>query len=336
MTSRLHDGHDGHDGHHGHDPADTILGVDIGGTKTALLATARATGRRVATARIDTPREAGPEAIVRLLRHESNAMLARAGIDPRSVRAVGCAVPGPVDVHGVVIRAGNLDGWDHVPLRSLLEREWGAPALAAFIEQDANAGALGEMWRGAAQAMVDFVFLALGTGVGAGIVLGRRIHRGAHHAAGEVGNLAIGPWTLGHGSPGEHNLAARIGSRALKARAREATGENVPAADAAAGADADPRLEDLARDIADDLALAVIAIASVLDPEAIVFGGGTAAAGEALLARVRERVRGALGVEPALVVAALGEEAQLYGAVAGAMNRLDPTFDPAAGPRPLA
>jgi glucokinase len=326
MTSGVHDRGDTHD------PADTILGVDIGGTKTALMATARATGRRVATTRIETPRDAGPEAIVRLLRDESNAMLARAGIDPRSVRAVGCAVPGPVDIHGVVIGAGNLDGWDHVPLRTLLEQEWGAPSVPAFVEQDANAGALGEMWQGVAQAMADFVFLALGTGVGAGIVLGRRLHRGAHHAAGEVGNLAIGPYALRHEARGEHNLASRIGSRALKARAREATGENVRAAEAASGADDDPRLAGIARDTADDLAVAVIAIASILDPEAIVFGGGTSAGGEALIERVRERVRGELGVDPVLVVSALGEDAQLYGTVAGAMNRLDATFDPTAGP----
>jgi predicted NBD/HSP70 family sugar kinase len=314
----------------GQNPADTILGIDIGGTKTALMATARATGRRVATARIDTPREAGPGAFVGVLRSVSNAMLAGAGLDPRSVRAVGCAVPGPVDAHGLVIRAGNLGGWDHVPLQALLEQEWRAPA---FVEQDANAGALGEMWQGVARVMNDFVFLALGTGVGAGIVLGKHLHRGAHHAAGEVGNLAIGPGAPGHGPRDEHNLAARIGSRALRARAREATGQNVRAADAAAGASADPRLAGIGRDAAGDLAVAVIAIASLLDPEAIVFGGGTAAAGEALLARVRECVKGELWVEPVLVLAELGEEAQLYGAIAGALARLDPDFRPSPGSR---
>jgi predicted NBD/HSP70 family sugar kinase len=107
--------------------------------------------------------DAGPAAFVALLRRESDAMLARAGGDARSVGAVGCAVPGQVDGDGLVIGAGNLDGWDRVPLRTLLGEEWLAPA---FVDQDANAGALGEMWRGAARTMRDFVFVALGTASG--------------------------------------------------------------------------------------------------------------------------------------------------------------------------
>jgi glucokinase len=308
---------------HVDDPRDTILAIDIGGTKTALLATERATVRRLASTSLPTPHDAGPAAFVALLRRESDAMLARAGVDPRSVGAVGCAVPGQVDGDGLVIGAGNLDGWDRVPLRTLLEEEWLAPA---FVDQDANAGALGEMWRGAAQTMRDFVFVALGTGIGAGIVLGGRIHRGAHHAAGELGDLAPAPSALGRGPRDHHNLASRIGSRALTRRGRAATGADVPASEVVRGAAADLRLAGVARDVAGDLAVAVIAIAALLDPEAIVLGGGTSAAGPELLAAVRARVRDELWIEPVLVVAALGEEAQLYGVVAGATGRLDPNF----------
>ena len=309
--------------------SETILGVDIGGTKTALMATRRSTGQRIATACFDTPRNTGPAAFLAILRRESDAMLGLAGVEPRSVRAVGCAVPGQVDGDGLVIGAGNLDGWNHVPLRALLEDEWGA---SAFVEQDANAGALGEMWRGAARKMSDFVFLALGTGVGAGIVLGGRIHRGAHHAAGEVGDLVPDPRALRRGPRDQHNLASHIGSRALRARARDATGAEMRPVDIVPGADVDPRLRSVARDVADDLAVTVIAIAALLDPEAIIVGGGTAAGSEALLARVRERVKDELWIEPVLVLAALGEESQLYGAIYGAMTRLDPLFVVANAP----
>lgn len=302
---------------------DTILAFDIGGTKTAMMAATLATGRAFATASIDTPRDVGPDAFIAVLRSEADAMLAKASVERQSVRAVGCAVPGQVDGDGLVIGAGNLEGWNHVPLRTLLEGEWRAPA---FVEQDANAGALGEMWRGAAKALEDFVFLALGTGVGAGIVLGGRIHRGAHHAAGELGDLIFDPDILGRGRRDEHNLASRLGSRALRRRAREATGHHVGAADAASGGPGDARLAGVARDIASEVAVAVIAIAALLDPEAILFGGGTSAAGEDLLARVRQRIQNELWIEPVLVLAALGEEAQLYGAIAGAKALLDPTF----------
>ena len=80
-------------------------------------------------------------------------------------------------------------------------------------------------------------------------------------------------------------------------------------------------------DVTNELATAVIAIASLLDPEAIVLGGGTAkSGGEALLARIRERVEPEIWIAPTLLLAALGPEAQLYGAIAGAMNRLNPNF----------
>jgi glucokinase len=306
---------------------DTILGIDIGGTKTSLLAAARATGRVVARSHIETPRGAEPSALVELLGRESRSMLERAGADPEAVRAVGCAVPGLVDPVGRVIGAGNLTGWNDVPLWALLEHEWYAPA---FVEQDANAGAIGEMWLGVAKAMNDFVFLALGTGVGAGIVLRRRIHRGAHQAAGELGDLLLGPPIGGRRVRNAGNLAARVGSRALRMRAREATRREVRAVEAASGATGDSRLESVARDIAGELAVAVIAIGALLDPEAIVFGGGTAAAGERLLARVRDCTKGALPVDPVLVLASLGEDAQVYGAIAGALGRIDPDFVRAA------
>jgi glucokinase len=315
------------------DDGHTILGIDIGGTKTALMATTRTTGRCLAKASLDTPHDAAPGAFIALLRREADAMLAGAGIKPGSVTAVGCAVPGQVDGEGLVIGAGNLEGWGQVPLRTLLEREWRAPA---FVDQDANAGALGEMWRGAAQAMSDFVFIALGTGVGAGIVLGRRIHRGAHHAAGELGDLVPDRDALGRGPRDAHNLASRLGSRALRSRARRMTGDDMRAADVVSNAAHDRRLAAVARDMAADVAIAVIAISALLDPEAIVFGGGTAAAGEDLLAQVRDRVKHELWIEPVLVLAALGEAAQLYGVVAGAMAKLDPNFVMATAGRPPA
>lgn len=309
-------------GRNSQNATDTILGVDIGGTKTALFATARATGEKIAATTFDTPRDVGPTAMIAVLQRESEAMLLAAGVEPRSIRAVGCAVPGQVDGNGLVIGAGNLK-WDRVPLREQIEAAWQVPA---FVEQDANAGALGEMWRGVAQTMSDFVFVALGTGVGAGIVLGRRLHRGARHAAGELGDLVPDPRALGRGPRDEHNLASRIGSRALRTHAREATGDEIRAADVVSGAAADARLGAIARDLAADLAIVVIAIAAVLDPEAIILGGGTSTGGEALVSRVMARVKPELFREPVLVLAALGEEAQLYGAVAGAMARLDPDF----------
>ena len=157
-----------------------LVAVDIGGSKISFLAREAGSGREVHTDKVKTPTNAGVEGILRLIdAHIERIPGGRAG-----VVALGVAVPGHVDSEGHVLNAGNLEGWVNVPLRTLLEDRYGVPV---FVERDANCGAIGERWTGAGRKMNDFVFLALGTGVGAGLFLDGRIYRGAHFAAGEAG-----------------------------------------------------------------------------------------------------------------------------------------------------
>lgn len=299
-----------------------VVGVDIGGTKVALLATDIATGEDLARDRFATPAEAGPSAMIGQVIEAVRRLVERAGRDAGSLRAVGLAAPGQVDAEqGRVIAAGNLAGWHDVPLRDIAAHELGVPA---FVDNDANAGALGERWRGAARQMHNFVFLALGTGVGAGVVINGRIHRGFHHAAGEVGNFIMGRRYLGRRRHGHGNLELLAGGPAIRAGTRGVVGEPLKVADAFRRAEDDRRLERLADEVADYLAIAVINIAALLDPEAIIFGGGAAAAGEPLIDRVRARVDRELQARPALIRSPLGEDAQLHGAVFGALWQLDP------------
>jgi hypothetical protein len=160
--------------------------------------------------------------------------------------------------------------------------------------------------------MNNFVFLALGTGVGAGIVVNGRLHRGFHDAAGELGNLVIGREFLGEERGGVGNLAALVGGKTIRAKAKEAAGKELSAADALERAD-DAELGPIADEVVDYVAMTVIAIAAILDPEAIVFGGGTAEAGARLVEPVRARIAGELPAPPALVHAVLGADAQLHG-----------------------
>ena len=172
--------------------------------------------------------------------------------------------------------------------------------------------------------MNNVVFLALGTGIGAGLVINGRLHRGFHHAAGEVGNFIMGREFLGQERGGHGNLELLVGSPAIREEARDAAGEELNAAEAIEQADEDERLQRVADEVADYVAMAAINIAALLDPEAIVFGGGTSAAGDDLLEPVRERVERELAVRPKLLRSALGEDAQLHGAVFGALWRLNP------------
>ena len=172
--------------------------------------------------------------------------------------------------------------------------------------------------------MNSFVFLTVGTGVGAGVMINGRLRRGFHNAAGEVGNFVMGRGFLGQERGLHGNLEMLVGGPGLRERAMDAIGEEVSAAEALRRAREDERLAPLAEEVADYVAMAVIAIVALLDPQAIIFGGGTAEAGEALIDPVRERVERELTMRPALMRSVLGAEAQLHGAVFGALWELDP------------
>jgi predicted NBD/HSP70 family sugar kinase len=223
-----------------------------------------------------------------------------------------------------LIAAGNL-GWKDVPFRARLSELFGVPA---FVEHDANAAAIGERWRGHARAMASFVFLALGTGIGAGLFLDGRLYRGAHNAAGELGDLIPGRGALGETPDDARPLSDLIGSGAIREKAREASGEELDAASSLRAADGDEALKPLADEVIDYIALTVISVATLVDPEAIIFGGGTSSAGDELLERVGERVRGKVHAVPRLLRSALSEDAQLYGAIYGALVKLSPELPP--------
>ena len=250
----------------------------------------------------------------------SDTLLAGCGQERANLRGIGVAVPGLVDVEaGVVLTAGNLAGWSRVPLCDLLEAQLHVPVV---IEHDANAAALGERWRGAARNLENFAFVALGTGIGVGIVVDGRLYRGAHHAAGELGDLVVGREFLGQERGGQGNLAQLIGGKTLRRRAKQATGDDLSSADVISQAEDDAALAVMADEVADYLAMAIIAIAALLDPEAIIVGGGTAEAGEDLLDPVRERVAREVPALPIIIASALGPEAQLYGAVFAALQNI--------------
>jgi predicted NBD/HSP70 family sugar kinase len=188
-----------------------VLGIDIGGTKVALMAHDSRTGTDLWRDRFGTPQPARPEDVLGEVLKRASDLLQKTGRGLHDVRAIGVAVPGQV-ANGHVLGAGNL-GWSQVPLRDVVRRQLD---VHVFVEHDANAGALGESWRGVAQGMRDFVFLSVGTGLGAGVVLGGRIHRGAHHAAGEIGDMVPSRDSLCTADPDSADFGAVLGARKLR------------------------------------------------------------------------------------------------------------------------
>ena len=299
-----------------------VIGVDIGGTKTALMATEIATGNDLGHDRFPTPADEGPDRMIADIVEAVQELVERVGRQPEDLKAVGLAVPGQVvrDA-GRIVEAGNLSGWQDVPLRDEMVRALGVPA---WVDQDANAAALGERWRGAAKEINNYVFLTLGTGIGAGVVINGRLHRGFHNAAGEVGKFVMGRRYLGKKRGHHGSLELLIGGPAIRRAAKRAAGNDLSAAEALRRAEKDVRLRPLADKVADCLAITIVQIGALLDPEAVIVGGGTSQAGDWFLQHVRDRVCTELDPAPAMIPSVLGEDAQLHGAVFGALWELDP------------
>ncbi|HQX80281.1 MAG TPA: ROK family transcriptional regulator [Vicinamibacterales bacterium] len=288
-----------------------LVGVDVG-SRTLRVALADLQGKVLARRQVPTD-PAGGVAIVDQLCAVVREVFATTRRDPAKLYAVGVGAPGMTDVHaGRVIRAVNLAGWVDLPLRDLVEARLGAPVR---VDNDANMAALGERWQGSARRVSDFVFLALGAGIGAGVVVGGRLHRGHHWYAGEIShmNLDMREWQADFGDRGY--LESHVGAAAI-AESQHADAATIITA-ARAG---DARAMAVIDQLAVYLGTAVANIVAVLDPALVVFGGGLSHAGDLLIEPVRRVVARIVPNMPAIGISSLGDDAQLMGAVYSAVE----------------
>lgn len=238
----------------------------------------------------------------------------------------GIAVAAPSIVlwrSGVVVWAASL-GWRDFGLKEAISQHWGIPA---FVENDVNLLALGESWLGAGRECQNLAVLSVGTGIGAGLILGGQLYRGANEAAGEVGYLPPNREALGQRYAGFGPLEELAAGPGLVNRARQAIAQgresSLRGVDAlhpediyVAARAGDGLAVELMAETADYLALAVAALATVLNPEMISLGGEMARAEDLLLAPLRRRLSGLLPVMPRLEPAALGDRGVLLGGAA--------------------
>jgi predicted NBD/HSP70 family sugar kinase len=222
-------------------------------------------------------------------------------------------VPGVVDpVDGSVSLASNALGIEGARLAGKLMDALGLPVQ---LENDINLAALGEQWRGVARGVDDFLFLSIGTGMGAGLVLRGELHRGRNGAAGELDYAFVGV------GPDADPCAAAV---AMFAQGIAATHTGVtsllppfePRPIFAAARAGDPLAREIVAEEARRIALHVLPVAAVADVDLVVLGGGIGANGDLLLEPIRTHLAGALPYPPRVEVSALGEAAVLTGALA--------------------
>lgn len=210
---------------------------------------------------------------------------------------------------GLILRSHHVFEWDGFPLRERLGERFGASVV---IDNDANTGALGEARFGAGRGHRHLLYVNVGTGIGAGVVLNGRLYRGADGLAGEIGHVTVA-------RNGRSCACGKRGCLEAYASGRAIGGPEVTRAAAAGDASARGRLDDAAR----WLALALGGAANVLNPSALILGGGVSEAGELLLAPLRIHLATHLmpGLPaPTVVRASLGYDAGVIGALALALE----------------
>ncbi|MFD4261563.1 ROK family protein [Streptomyces sp. NPDC058534] len=303
--------------------AGVVVGVDLGGTKIAA-ATVDADGTLGRVHTTPTPATDGPAAVLDAVASLVRGVLAAAGT---GLRALGVGAAGVIDSgRGVVVSATEtFPGWPGTDIAGGL-RERLAPLAAedgfvVVVENDVDAHAAGETWRGAAAGARSVLLVAVGTGVGAAVVLDGRLLRGAHHLAGEAGHLPV-PGAEGLRCPcGRTGHLEAVGAGPSIHRRYLALGGDPAAPDArdvvARAVGGDDLAARVVRAAGEAVGRAIAGIVTVLDPEVVVVGGGVAEAGglwwSALEGALRSEVVDVLADLP-VVPAALAGEAAIVGA----------------------
>jgi len=321
--------------------SDYVVGVDLGATNIVSLLISR-DARVIARDTRKTMGEEGKERTISQIVTSARSVIGegeKAGISSKSILGMGIGGPGPLNSDGGMIHlAPNIPGWIDTYLVKELEDEL---KLNVFLENDANAAALGEWWLGAGRDVDNLVLLTLGTGVGGGIIIDGEVLHGARNTAGEIGHTIIHEGGLLCSCGNRGCLEAYASARAVVKRTLSAIyrGEETLLTDLVKN-----KLEDITCKLVYDtarkgdslckrvveeigryLGIGIANIVNIINPEMIILGGGMANAGNLIFEPIRKYARehsftaAMEGVK--IVPAALGVNAGAIGAVAYVLKK---------------
>lgn len=308
-----------------------VFAVDLGGTHLRV-ALVDDTGRILKQTKQETPKGDSAESVVAALVDAAQQW------EPhkQAVVAASIMVPGAVDSdNAVVLQSPNLPSLVNYALKAELEKRLGWPV---FLENDANAAAVGEMWLGAARGCRDVVSVTLGTGVGGGVILDGKLWRGSHGSAGEIGHTAVDPFSGLKCKCGNTGCLEMFASATAIVRMTQENLSLYPQSQLTNdGLTAEKVYE--AACSGDELALAIfgrvgtylgIALANLinlLDPQVIVFAGGVVNGwdlfAEEMYRQVEERAFRTISQQVKIARAECDDNAGLLGAARLALNGLD-------------
>ena len=314
-------------------PQQTILGIDIGGTKCAV-ALGQADGKILGRQAIPTEGDrVTPQAMLERLAAMARDLMVTTADAARPI-GVGVSCGGPLDTKtGVIHSPPNMPEWKSVPVRAFFEKALNLPVR---VENDANATALAEWQYGAGKGTRNFVFLTMGTGIGGGLILDGRLYRGSNDLAGEIGHQTIlmnGP-LCGCGKRG--CLEALASGPAIARLARESMvygrekrvlalaggrSGDITAAHVVEAANAgDAFARQILEEAGTYMGLGIANVIQMLNPERIALGTIAVHAGDHILNPIRAAVAEYAWKRSAdvcqILPAALGDEAQDLAAIA--------------------
>ncbi len=257
-----------------------IIGIDVGGTKTSG-GLASEDGTLAVKIQRQTDRSGGAEAGLAMVAEIISELREQADHSGSKVRRIGIGFGGPVDFkRGVVLLSHHVPGWEGLPLRDELERRFKIPVT---VDNDANAGTLGEWKFGAGRGFDDLLYVNIGTGIGGGIIANGVPLRGARNLAGEIGHTVVvrgGPVC----SCGKRGcLEACACGDAIARRGSEALGRQVSGRDVfSLAAGNNPVAQRVLDQVIEDLAHGIGTAVSLLNPAAVIIGGGLSEAPQPL------------------------------------------------------
>jgi glucokinase len=301
-----------------------ILGVDMGGTKM-YGALSDLGGNILDEVNTTSHGKTGEDSFNRLTTL-IDTLLASPKLNGRKVDGIGVGAPGiTLHTEGIVTWANTLH-WKDFPLKQRLSELYPLPIT---IDNDVNLAAMGELWFGAGQNTQNMVMVAIGTGIGAGIIIDGALYRGASEASGEIGNMLPGCEFLGKNYQAFGALESVASGTGIAERARIAlrnkrTAEELENLTAEDVFEAAKQRQQWAWKIIDEtvdyLAIAIANLMAAFDPEVIILGGGVSRSAEMLVQPILYRMEGALPTLPKLVVSSLGLRAGVMGAITNVLH----------------
>jgi len=319
----------------------TVIAIDLGGTKVSGAIFDRQSmlsSREVLMLENQTGKDVGALVLelIRKLREQAN----RRGL---TVSGVGVAVPGIYHADSRTVWAPNIPGWEDYPLYEEIASGVKGADITVKIDSDRACCIMGEAWKGAAQDCRYAIFLAVGTGIGAGIMVDGMVLRGAHDIAGAVGWMALDrPWTGDYMSCGcfEYHASGNGMAERAKNSLKEKesafidTGSNDPEKIVAgeifkAYSTGDPHAVAIINNCIEFWGMACANLVSIFNPEKIIFGGGVFGPAVQFLGNIYEEARKwaqPVSIQKVTFTAAgLGQDAGLYGAACLALDH-NPTL----------